>query len=83
MADRKRITRISGAKAMCLAREHLAADVQLELAARPPEPMYLVDHPEDLFFFRVDRGERRVGGDEIVAIRKRDGAVVDHATVGQ
>ena len=68
---------------MRLAREHLFAGVQLELVAGPPGPMYLVDDPPELVFFRVDRGELRAGADEVVAIRRRDGSVACHATVGE
>jgi len=44
--------------------------------------MYLADNPSELLFFRVDRSELRVGGDEIIAGRRRDGTVMFHGKVG-
>ncbi len=69
-------------QAMQKAREHLAAGVELELVDCP-EPMYLLDRPENLFFFHVDPGHLRAGGDEVIVVRKRDGAVVAHELVGE
>ena len=42
---------------------------------------YLADDPKDLFF-SVQRDHPVIGGDEIIAIGKRDGAIVFHGTIG-
>ena len=45
---------------------------------------YVYDHdPAEYFFFSLDRGEWRVGGDEIIAVRKTDGRVSYGGFVGE
>jgi hypothetical protein len=77
---------ITEAEALALAREHLVATMLSELRLTPVAytgGAYLLDDPSELLFFHVERGECRVGSSEIVAIRKRDGAVRFHGMVGE
>jgi hypothetical protein len=73
---------IDGTEAFRMACEHLAASVQLTPVAGPPSAVYLADDAAGLWFFRIERGELPVGGDEVIAVRERDGVVVGRAMVG-
>jgi hypothetical protein len=48
----------------------------------PKGPVYDLD-PAEYFFFSVYRGVPRVGGDEIIAVRKSDGRVSYGGLVGE
>ena len=82
MAVWERTTRISEAEAVRKAQDHLLAGTQLT-PVRYPGSMHLADDPAGLWFFRIDRAEMRAGGDEIVAVRQRNGTIAFRGVVGE